>query len=114
SQSYQAFAADKAGHRLGEVTDRTAFSISPSGDCAKASCTPTQVGAHTVTGRLTLGQRTVQGSATLTVRLPVDHLELEPATASIGLGDSQSYQAFAADKARHRPGGATVRAGFSR
>jgi len=34
-------AGREAGNRLREVTDRTGFTITPSGDCAKASCTPT-------------------------------------------------------------------------
>src|SRR4029450_1919775 len=42
------------------VTRWTDFQMQPDGSCEKgrnkASCTPTQVGAHTVTGRLTLGQ----------------------------------------------------------
>ena len=63
SQPYQAFAVDKAGNRLREVTDQTGFYTISSVvlACAKASCTPTEVGDHTVTGTAHPGQRTVDG-----------------------------------------------------
>jgi Bacterial Ig domain len=60
----RAFAKDKD---LGEVTGQTVFSITPSGSCQGATCTPTEEGDHLVTGRLTLGDRTVEGTATLQV-----------------------------------------------
>jgi hypothetical protein len=35
---------------MGNVTGRTNFAIQPSGSCDGNTCTPTQTGAHTVTG----------------------------------------------------------------
>jgi Bacterial Ig domain len=91
--TYKAFAEAKDNTELGEVTDQTDFSITPSGDCSKASCTPTEVGDHTVTGRLTLGRRTVEGSITLRVIDPVVSLALNPTSAEIPVGTDQDYTA---------------------
>jgi hypothetical protein len=125
SQSYTARAVARDGTEQEEVTTQTVFSVSqagrPSGACTEASCTPTKVGDHTVTGRLTLGHRTVAGTATLTVTPPVTappvtpppvtpppvtpppvtlaRLELRPASTSIVAGTRQAYavEGFADD-----------------
>ncbi len=50
SQTYAAEGFDASGHDLGDVTAATTFTISPDGTCTGATCTPTDPGAHTVTG----------------------------------------------------------------
>jgi hypothetical protein len=50
SQSYSAQAFDVAGASLGDITASTVFTISPDGSCSANSCTPGDVGSHTVTG----------------------------------------------------------------
>jgi hypothetical protein len=98
SQAYTAQAVDKNDEPLGDVTGQTVFPISrqgrPSGTCKDATCTPTEAGAHTVTGRATVGDRTLEGTAILHVVKPPHHLELEPGEETIRLGRSQTYDAY--------------------
>jgi hypothetical protein len=63
AQTYAATAVDLSGNNLGDVTSATTFSIGPDGSCSGASCTPTAVGSHTVTGNDNSGG----GTATLNV-----------------------------------------------
>jgi hypothetical protein len=104
SVDYQAFAVAEDNKDLGEVTEQTDFTINLQGQpptaCQGATCTPTEEGDYTVTGRLTLGDRTVEGTAVLhVIRLP-DHLELKPNPATIELGHSQTYTAHAFAKTK--------------
>jgi hypothetical protein len=99
-QTYTAHAFAKTKD-LGEVTGQTVFSITPSGSCQGPTCTPTEEGDHTVTGRLTLGDRTVEGTATLHVKRPQpDRLVLDPASKTIELGDGVDYRARAFAKTK--------------
>jgi hypothetical protein len=50
SQSYTATALDPYNNSLGDATSQTAFTITPDGSCAGATCTANVAGAHTVTG----------------------------------------------------------------
>jgi hypothetical protein len=50
SQTYTATEYNANGANLGDVTGATTFTITPDGICSAATCTPTAVGAHTVTG----------------------------------------------------------------
>jgi hypothetical protein len=71
SVDYQAFAVAEDNKDLGEVTEQTDFTINLQGQpptaCQGATCTPTEEGDYTVTGRLTLGDRTVEGTAVVQV-----------------------------------------------
>jgi Bacterial Ig domain len=111
SRSYQAFAVDETGGRR-EVTDQTAFTISPSGECSQASCTPTQAGDSTVTGRLALrGRASITAEAVLHVEPVVASLRLTPESAQVVVGHSRSYavDGFTADGRPVGPGEVTAR-----
>jgi Bacterial Ig domain len=107
---YTARAVAKSNKDLGDVTGQTVFTISqrgsPSGNCTAATCTPDTDGDHLVTGTLTLGDRTVKGTATLHVAKPPappeppDHLVLNPREKTIELGSRPgvTYTARAVDK----------------
>jgi hypothetical protein len=107
---YTARAVAKSNKDLGDVTGQTVFTISqrgsPSGTCTAATCTPDTDGDHLVTGTLTLGDRTVEGTATLHVTKPPeppeppDHLVLNPREKTIELGSRPgvTYTARAVDK----------------
>lgn len=99
SQTYTAQAAAKNDEPLGDVTGQTVFSMSLMGQpptaCQGATCTPAKKGDYTVTGRATVGDRTLEGTATLHVVKRPHHLRLEPNQATIKLGEPQPYQAFA-------------------
>ena len=63
SQAYTATGFDAAGNPLGNFTAKTAFTISPDGSCAGASCTATKAGLHTITG--TVNGTTISSTADL-------------------------------------------------
>ena len=117
---YQAYAAnnpDTSTESL-DVTGWTDFSITrrgrPSGVCNGATCIPATVGKHIVAGAFSpWPDHIIHAKAVLHVTPPVDHLELEPAKASIELGESQPDQAFAVDKAGNRLREVTDRTGFT-
>jgi hypothetical protein len=98
SQTYTAQAAAKNDELLGDVTGRTVFSLRLEGQpptaCQGATCTPTEKGDYTVTGRATVGDRTLEGTAILHVVKPPHHLELRPGERTIRLGDSLTYEAW--------------------
>jgi hypothetical protein len=52
-QAYTVTGYDSYGNQVGNVTARTALSISPDGSCARARCMATKAGVHTVTGTVT-------------------------------------------------------------
>jgi len=81
SQAYTATGYDAAGRSLGDLTDRTSFSIRPDGSCAAASCTATSRGRHTVTGTVDLGHRGISGTADLEVLVPPAPADPAPAPA---------------------------------
>jgi hypothetical protein len=98
SQTYTAEAVDKNDKPLGDVTERTVFSISLEGQpptaCQGTTCTPAKKGHYIVTGRATVGDRTLEGTATLHVVKPAHHLELRPGDETIRLGDGLTYEAW--------------------
>src|SRR5205823_431347 len=110
SSSFTAEAFDASGNSLGDVTDRTTFSISPNGSCAGAACTATVAGAHTVTAAYS-GKTS---AATLNVNpAALDHLVLSPASATITAGGSQAYTAQARDRYENSLGDATSSSSFT-
>jgi hypothetical protein len=112
SQAYTATGFDAHGNRLGDLTAKTAFSISPNGYCSGASCTATTIGRHTVTG--TVNGTTISATANLQlVPTPLVHLVLDPASGSIGTGASQAYTATGFDAAGNRLGDLTAKTAFS-
>jgi len=98
SQTYTAQAAAKNDELLGDVTGQTVFSMSLEGQpptaCQGTTCTPAKKGHYTVTGRATVGDRTLEGTAILHVVKPPHHLELRPGEETIRLGDSLTYEAW--------------------
>src|SRR5205823_1583215 len=93
SQAYTAQGRDQYDNSLGDVTAATTFTIAPNGSCTGATCTASTAGAHTITG--TDAAKT--GTATLTVNVPLDHIVISPAAATISAGGSQTYTAQAFD-----------------
>ena len=90
TQSYTAEGRDQYDNSLGDVTSSTTFTIAPSGSCTGNVCTATAAGAHTVTGNN--GGKT--STATLTVTAgALDHIAINPASASITAGGSQTFTA---------------------
>jgi hypothetical protein len=111
-QTYRAYAVAEDGEVLGEVTDRTGFAITRSGGCQEATCTPTQLGDHTVTGILK-DRPSVRGTATLHVGpTQPDHLELDPKEKAIELGGAVTYTARAFAK-EHDLGAVTGQTDFT-
>ncbi len=107
-QTYRADGFDASGNSLGDVTARTTFSISPSGSCSGATCTPSAPGAHTVTG--------TNGTATATAQLNVVEiyfLVVHPRTARIRPGGSQTYWAEGFNRTFDSLGGVTSSTTFS-
>lgn len=65
--TYVVLGYDRNHRPLGDVTARTAFSISPDGSCTGARCTATLPGRHTVTGAVRLAHRTITDQVDLFV-----------------------------------------------
>ncbi|HZC99142.1 MAG TPA: Ig-like domain-containing protein [Actinomycetes bacterium] len=80
-QTYTAEGFDATGHDLGEVTAQTVFTITPSGACQRAICTPTKAGDHTVTGT-PKDNPTIGGTAKLQV------LPRQPSISSVTPGST--------------------------
>jgi hypothetical protein len=98
------------------VTRWTSFRITRSGSCDGATCTPTNAGKHIVTGTFPPWPQwpyRIHATAVLYVDPLVDHLRLEPNPATIKLGDSQAYQAFAVAKDGEELGEVTKQTVFS-
>ncbi len=90
SRSFSVEGFDASGLDLGDVTTATDFTITPDGSCGGATCTASKAGDHTVTAS--------DGTATATARISVgpaalDHLDLQPANATIAAGTTQTYHA---------------------
>jgi hypothetical protein len=105
SQVYTARDPDTYSY-LVDVTRWTRFSIRPDGVCGWASCTPAEIGEHTVTGTFPRWRRSpfhVKGTAVLHAEPVIQRLELRPDTARIRVGGSREYKAegVAKDGSRH-------------
>jgi hypothetical protein len=102
SQAFRVYGSDAYGNRLGEVTAKTTFTISPDGSCTAATCTATRLGPHTVTGTAEVGNRVVTGSAhLLEVSEAIVSLRLNPRSAVIHAGGKVTFTATGLDSA-HR------------
>jgi peptidoglycan/xylan/chitin deacetylase (PgdA/CDA1 family) len=110
TQQYRAEGFDAAGNDLGDVTAQTEFAISPSGSCQEASCGSTASGARTVTAT----DGTAGDSAQLTVDPgPFDHLTISPKTASVLVGETQTYRAEGFDQYGNDLGDITDQTSFA-
>ena len=110
SETFIADGRDRYDNSTGDVTAAATFSISPDGSCSGATCTATVAGPHTVTA--------TDAGKTGTFSLDVvpgtlDHLALTPASATIGAGASQSFQADARDAYGNSLGNVTGSATFT-
>jgi parallel beta-helix repeat protein len=110
SQAFTAQGRDLYDNSLGNVTGGTTFSIEPDGSCSGSVCTATTTGIHTVTG--------TNGGATGTTSLEVDaaaldHLVLTPASASITVGNSETYTAEGRDLYGNSTGNVTASTAFA-
>lgn len=93
SQPYSAEGFDQYGNSLGTVTGATTFSVT-NGTCTGSSCTSNVAGVQTVTG----DNAGLTDTASLEVNAgPLDHLSLSPATASVVVGNGQSFTAQGRD-----------------
>jgi hypothetical protein len=111
-QTYRAWGFDASGNELGEVTNRTAFSLEPAGTCTAASCTADRPGTYAVKARIP-GTR-VRARATLQV-VPAElaRLVLDPAGGTIRPGSSQAYRARGYDAGGFELGDLTARTSFA-
>ncbi|HEY8756080.1 MAG TPA: hypothetical protein VIN65_07000, partial [Candidatus Dormibacteraeota bacterium] len=116
SQTYTATGYDQYDNSRGDVTTATTFAItktsdsSLNGSCTNATCSATLAVAHTVTGT----DSTKTGTASLAVTpAALDHLLLNPATASITAGTSQAYTATGYDQYNNSRGDVTSATTFT-
>ncbi len=110
TQTYTAEAYDSLGHDLGDVTDRTTFTIDDPGSCAANSCGADAPGAYTVTGNVD----GVSGTAQLTVAGPPPaSIVVSPATSTISAGSSQTYTAEGYDDLGNDLGDVTAQTVFT-
>jgi hypothetical protein len=102
SVTYTATGSDRSRTRQVKLTARTHLSISPDGSCTGATCTASQLGPHTVTGTVNLGNRIVTGRAhLLVVSRMIVSLRLNPRSAVIHADGKVTYTATGLDSA-HR------------
>jgi hypothetical protein len=114
SVTYTATGSDTAGTRHVELTARTHLSISPDGSCTAATCTAAQLGPHTVTGTVNVGNRTLTGTANvLVVSRTIVSLRLNPRSAVIHAGGKVTYTATGLDSAHRAVVDLTAYTGFS-
>ena len=103
SQNYTVEAFDVDGTSLGDYTSSTAFTVSGNGVCTghwSVSCTSNSPGDGTITGTYhkTDTGGIVTGTAALHVNAgPLDHLIIDPISATIIAGASQVYMATGSD-----------------
>ncbi|HEU5007979.1 MAG TPA: hypothetical protein VFT67_13465 [Jatrophihabitantaceae bacterium] len=101
---------DVFGNDLGDKTGVASFSISPDGSCTGATCTATVAGDHTVTA--TVGA--VSNSVPLiVVPAPLDHLVMDPGSATVTAGDSTSFSVEGFDVYDNDLGDQTSAASFA-
>jgi hypothetical protein len=110
TQSYTAEGYDSLGHDLGDVTDRTTFSIDDPGSCVANSCGADAPGTYTVTGTVDGVSRTAE----LTVAgAPPASIVVSPATSTIGIGATQTYTAEGFDDLGNDIGDVTAQTVFT-
>jgi hypothetical protein len=116
SQTYSVRGFDVDQNELGDLTSRASFSIAPEGSCARATCTATEPGAHTVTAAVSRvdGGDEISTQARLEV-VPArpTRLTLDPPTASRGAGAGQPYTVRAVDTAGNNLGDVTAGSTFA-
>ena len=96
STTFRAFGSDAFGNRVGEVTDRTTFTVAAPGTCGGAACTATKAGEYTVTGSVVGAP--VAGSATLVVEPgPLQSIVLDPPRARATAGEAVTFRARGTD-----------------
>jgi len=112
ARAFRAWGLDSDGNEVGEVTDRTTFSVRTVGPCAGASCTVERPGTFTVTGAV--GGTAVVGTARLeVVPDPVAMLELDPAAGSVWAGAWQAFHARGYDTVGNDLGDLTATTRFT-
>jgi hypothetical protein len=110
SQTYTAEGYDSLGHDLGDVTDRTTFTVDDPGSCAANSCGADAAGTYTVTGTVD----GVSGTAELTVTGPPPaSIVVSPATSTIGTEATQTYTAEGYDDLGNDLGDVTAQTVFT-
>jgi hypothetical protein len=108
------------------VTDLTGFKLEqdgrPSGKCEGARCEPKKAGDHTVVGKIPKWKlpewlewldQLPTGTTTLSVRQPVERLELEPREEVIRAGGHMQYRATGLTRAGQRVREVTGEATFT-
>ena len=110
SQAYTAEGFDAYNNDLGDVTSATTFTIDSGTACPSHSCSATLAGDHRVRGI----DSTATGTATLHVNAgSLDHLVLNPASATITAGDGQAYTAVGYDHYNNSLGDVTSATTFT-
>jgi hypothetical protein len=110
TQTYTAEGYDSLGHDLGNVTDRTTFTVDDPGSCTANTCGAEAAGTYTVTGTVD----GVSGTAELTVAGPPPaSIVVTPATSTIGTGATQTYTAEGYDDLGNDLGDVTAQTVFT-
>lgn len=110
TQTYTAEGYDSLGHDLGDVTDRTTFTVDDPGSCTANTCGAEAAGTYTVTGTVD----GVSGTAELTVAGPPPaSIVVTPATSTIGTGATQTYTAEGYDDLGNDLGDVTAQTVFT-
>ncbi|WP_375502411.1 beta strand repeat-containing protein [uncultured Jatrophihabitans sp.] len=117
--TYTAAGSDSYGNPVGDETNAATFVLTPSGggggtSCAANACSTTTAGTFTVTASVATATGSATGSASLTVTPgPVTALTLNPATAQVAAGQSQTYAATGADQYGNPVGDVTAQTTFT-
>jgi len=112
--SFSATGTDWFGNRLGDVSTRTAFTISSPGRCSGSTCTTTKAQQYAVRGTVDVGGRQVTGRTTLVVDPgPVAALLLSLSRTSMPAGEAVDVRAEGTDAFDNPVGDLTDRATFT-
>jgi hypothetical protein len=96
AQQYRAWGFDAYGNNLGEVTDRTTFSIETVGPCPGGRCAAGQPDTYRVRGAV--GGTAIVGEAQLEViQVSAAKLVLAPAAGSVRAGSALAFRAHGYD-----------------
>ncbi|HET7799922.1 MAG TPA: hypothetical protein VFL38_05840 [Humibacillus xanthopallidus] len=112
--SFRAVGTDWFGNPLGDVSGRTAFTMSAPGSCTGSTCTATKAQQYAVRGTVDVAGRQVTGTATLVVDPgSVATLTVSPSRTSVSAGQPVDVRAQGADTFGNPVGDLTARATFT-